>query len=44
MYTNSGKRDTHNEKGVTVRFGFDAIRISQIPSSLSKTEQQRRPV
>ena len=31
-------------KGVTERFGFDAIRISQIQYSLSRTKQRERPV
>ena len=30
-------------KGVTERFGFDAIRISQVQYSLSKTKQRERP-
>ena len=30
-------------KGVTGRFGFDAIRISQVQYSLSKTKQRERP-
>ena len=31
-------------KGVSVRFGFDAVRISQIYYKLSKTKQRGRPL
>lgn len=37
-----GWADIHMVKGVFVRFGFDAIRISQIQRQV-KTKQQRTP-
>ena len=30
-------------KGVTERFGFDAVRISQVQTSCQKTKQRERP-
>ena len=35
---------THIHKGVTVRFGFDNLRISQIHNYLSRTKQRGRPI
>ena len=35
---------TYILKGVTVRFGFDALRTSQIPNEMSKTKQRERPL
>lgn len=35
---------TYVHKGVTVRFGFDNLRISQIHNYLSRTKQRGRPI